>query len=40
MNGQFPDYECRFDIISIIMNNDIHDIEHIKNAFTPEIKNR
>lgn len=39
MNGQFPDYECRFDIISIIMNNDIHDIEHIKNAFTPEINN-
>ncbi len=40
MNNHFPNNECRFDIISIIMNNETHDIEHIKNAFTPEINNR
>ena len=39
MNSQFPSNECRFDIISIIMSNEKHHIEHIKNAFTPEINN-
>ncbi len=39
MKSQFPDHDCRFDVISIIINNEKHDIEHIKNAFTPKINN-
>ncbi len=39
MNRHFPNNECRFDIISIILNDENQDIEHIKNAFTPEINN-
>lgn len=30
------DLECRFDVISIILNLNQTDIEHIKNAFYPE----
>ncbi len=35
----FPNHESRFDVISMIGGLKNYKIEHIKNAFTPEIDN-
>ena len=35
----FPNKESRFDVISMIGESKNYKIEHIKNAFTPEIAN-
>ena len=35
----FPNKECRFDVISMTGAAENYKIEHIKNAFTPEITN-
>jgi len=32
------DKECRFDIISVVKNNDKFDINHIENAFYPTLR--
>ena len=40
LQNYFPNRECRFDVISIIGQPEKHQIEHIKNAFTPEINNQ
>lgn len=37
LNKDFPGRECRFDIVSIILNNKEVKIAHIKEAFLPEI---
>jgi putative endonuclease len=39
IRNYFPDQECRFDVISIVVERGKHHIEHIINAFTPEITN-
>ena len=39
IRNHFPNRECRFDIISIVVKRGKHQIEHIINAFTPEIIN-
>ena len=35
----FPNQECRFDVVSMTGAAENYKIEHIKNAFTPEITN-
>ena len=37
LNEKEIDLECRFDVISIIHNNKESKINHIKNAFYPEV---
>ena len=39
IRNYFPDQECRFDVISIVIDRGKYQIEHVKNAFTPEIAN-
>jgi len=31
------DFECRFDVVSIVLNSNKEEIKHIKNAFYPEV---
>ena len=35
--GKGGDFECRFDVVSIVLNSNKEEIKHIKNAFYPEV---
>ena len=39
IHNYFPNHESRFNVISMIGELKNYKIEHIKNAFTPEIDN-
>lgn len=39
IQNHFPNHECRFDVISMTGKSEELLIEHIKNAFIPEINN-
>ena len=37
LHHHFPNHECRFDIISILLDSKQYHIEHIEDAFIPQI---